>query len=718
MFSTIEEWLCPNFKALKRLKSNGRPDFVGTIIAHVADLSKGQSMGSDLNPSLTWRTESCMLLGAIDFLYQTHRTHLTEIGTEIGEPNSPTSRFSMNLAHSQPSPTVCYPSPKAVLEQTSSSPYVVKEPKPPGYLEQTTPVPQQATIERIDDIPLLMALQQRIGLASIIDAALPRHGLLQGLSIGQLVLGWNTFILSQADHRKVTVRDWVTEHRLVLEQLMGTSIRETDFTDDRLAIVLRSLSNDTAWRTIESELWQSSVAAYSLKPQQVRLDATTVKGAHTVASEGVMQYGYGKDKQFHPQAKVMVGSIDTQASGHLVATEIVSGERGEDPLYLPILARMRQTLKQPGLLYLGDSKMSAIATRADIVAHRDFYLMPLTKVGEVPQLLDKCIDNVVYGTQEVTLIFSDSDTEPEPRLVAAGYETTRSINHTKATGQSITWTERLLVVRSFADAEKEAKQLQKRLDSATEALFQLTPDPQQGRRQIREENELHHKAKATLSRFGGEDLLDYRFKREETTKTQYIGRGRGGPDRPKRTIKTVRYVITDVHRNETAIAATRWRLGWRLYATNAPQTDLTLCKGIGIYRHAPRIERHFHLLKDAPISIEPLYVRRDDQIKGLIRLLCLLVRLLTLMEIVVRRHLAQQGESLAGLYEGNPNRETNRPTATRLLKAFRHIDRVQLWVKGQSIHYLTPLSPLQRRILSLLELSESVYEELSFYNSE
>ena len=360
----------------------------------------------------------------------------------------------MNIAHPDTHTTTGYSTLDPRLEQTPSSTHFIREPLPPGYLEQATPAPTQATIEPIDDIPLLMALEQRIGLDEIIDAAIPRHGLLQGLSIGQLVLGWNTFILSQADHPKVTVRDWVTQHRLVLEQVIGTSIRETDFTDDRLALVLRGLSDDAAWRTIESQLWQSSVAAYSLEPQRVRLDATTVKGSHTVAEEGLMQYGYGKDQQFHPQAKVMVGSIDTEASGHIVATEIVSGERGEDPLYIPILARMRQTLKQPGLLYLGDSKMSAIATRADIVAAGDFYLMPLTQVGEIPELLSECIDNVVYGTQEATLIFSDSDTETEQRLVAAGYETTRSQSHTFATAQSIPWTERLLVVRSFADAER------------------------------------------------------------------------------------------------------------------------------------------------------------------------------------------------------------------------------------------------------------------------
>ena len=64
---------------------------------------------------------------------------------------------------------------------------------------------EQVIIEPIDDIPLLMALQQRIGLADMIDEIIPRHWLHQGLSLGHLIVGWNTFILSQADHRKVTV---------------------------------------------------------------------------------------------------------------------------------------------------------------------------------------------------------------------------------------------------------------------------------------------------------------------------------------------------------------------------------------------------------------------------------------------------------------------------------------------------------------------------------
>ena len=90
-----------------------------------------------------------------------------------------------------------------------------------------------------------------------------------------------------------------------------------------------------------------------------------------------------------------------------------------------------------------------------------------------------------------------------------------------------------------------------------------------------------------------------------------------------------------------------------------------------LYRMAPKIERHFHLFNDAPIGIEPLWVRRDDQIKGLIRLLSLCVRLLTLIEIVVRKNLATHDEELSGLYEGNPKRKTATPTAKRLFLFFK-----------------------------------------------
>ena len=70
-------------------------------------------------------------------------------------------------------------------------------------------------------------------------------------------------------------------------------------------------------------------------------------------------------------------------------------------------------------------------------------------------------------------------------------------------------------------------------------------------------------------------------------------------------------------------------------------------------------------------------------------------------------------ETLQGLYAGNPQRQT-RPTTERLLKAFKDITLTVVKLPEQLLrHVVTPLSQLQRRILTLLGLSASIYEELS-----
>ncbi|MCZ6680409.1 MAG: hypothetical protein O7E52_24530, partial [Candidatus Poribacteria bacterium] len=174
-------------------------------------------------------------------------------------------------------------------------------------------------------------------------------------------------------------------------------------------------------------------------------------------------------------------------------------------------------------------------------------------------------------------------------------------------------------------------------------------------------------------------------------------------------VRTTRYQITAVIRDEATITQAFCRMGWKLYATNHKEADLPLDEAVRLYRAAPRIERHFHLFKSAPIGISPMYVRNDDQIIGLCRLLSLCVRLMTLIEIVIRRHLNQHDETLAGLYEGNPNRKTKTPTAIKLLRAFRGISRVQFIAESNSGPYTTPLTPLQMKGLSMLGIDSAVY---------
>ncbi len=94
------------------------------------------------------------------------------------------------------------------------------------------------------------------------------------------------------------------------------------------------------------------------------------------------------------------------------------------------------------------------------------------------------------------------------------------------------------------------------------------------------------------------------------------------------------------------------------------------------------------------------------------RLLSLGLHVLTVVEHVVREALQTAGETLSSLYADNPKRQTARPATERLLKAFRGITLTVVHLPERTIHHVTPVSELQRRILALLGLSASIYENL------
>ena len=261
----------------------------------------------------------------------------------------------------------------------------------------------------------------------------------------------------------------------------------------------------------------------------------------------------------------------------------------------------------------------------------------------------------------------------------------------------------------------EAAQLEKRLQRAEAALAQLTPPPARGRRQYRQEAALQTAIDDLLARYQVSGLLTVTWQLEERHTTRYVGRGRGGPNRPTRTDVKVRYVIHTVQRNEPASQQQQRRLGWRAYVTNLPQAQWSLSDTVTHYRAGYCVEHDFHLIEDRPLGLSPLYVQRDDQIIGLTRLLTIGLRLLTLIETKARDTLQQTQTSLTGLYEGQPNRATDRPTGLRLLRAFSRaeISRVGMHSPdGQWQWRLSPLPDLLIHILTLLGVSEFLYYQL------
>jgi transposase len=561
------------------------------------------------------------------------------------------------------------------------------------------------TTERVDDIPVLIASQDHMGVAELIDASFETHGNWQGISLGKTVTGWLAHILSEADHRLNQVADWAAKRMQTLRGCLDESVRALDFSDDRLALVLDLLHDDARWAAFETALNRRTLRVYNLQPGCVRIDSTTASRYGQVTEEGLFQFGHSKDHRPDlPQVKVVLSTLDPL--GMPVVTQVVSGEKADDPLYIPAIDQVRDSVGQSGLLYVGDCKLMALATRAHLQAGNDHYLGPFSLVQMPQAAIDAYLAPVWAGEQALTPVYRQDNTGQEKKI-AEGFERSQALCAV-VEGQEITWIERQVIIRSLAQAEAAEMALQRRLQQAQQAIEALN-ERKRGKRRFTDVATLRQATEAIIQQHQVAGLLVVQYN-EQVHERQV----RKYKERPAET-RQERQVSVVVQQNESAVQEVIRRQGWRVYGTNAPAAELSLQQVVLAYRAEYLVERNFGRLKGKPLTLTPMYLEDDDRITGLIRLLSLGLRVLTLLEHVARRGLAETGEKLSGLYAGNPKRATNRPTTEALLCAFKDIFLNVVTLGEQTYLHLTPLSELQLKILALLDLPTEIYTQLTHF---
>jgi transposase len=504
------------------------------------------------------------------------------------------------------------------------------------------------------------------------------------------------FVISESNHRLSHLRPWAEQRLHTLQTSLGIALEATDFTDDRLAQALRYLSQEASWQRFEDLLNQGLLRVYDLKGETIRLDSTTARSYATITPDGLLQLGHSKDHRPDlPQLKISLSALDPL--GLPLTAMVAHGGCADDPLYVPEIARVRTTLQRRGLLYVGDCKMAARATRVYVAAGGDFYLCPLPVKQLSAAELAALVEPVRLGQQATVPVWRRNEETGKKEKLAVGYEYEVELSG-EQDGEPVHFTERRLVVRSRAQARAETKNLRARLRLAQRQIRALGK-PKQGKRCPQTVAEWEAAVQQILTKQRVTDLLEVRF---EVQRQERAVRAWG--TRPARTEVSEKVTVALTVHTE-ALAQACFLTGWRVYATNAPAPHLSLTQAVLAYRGAYLIERGFHRLKGHALSLTPMYLTTPQHLTGLVRGLLIGLRVLGLLEYKARRALAASGEKLAGLTKGLPKKATARPTAEALLQAF---DGQSLF-RAQGQWYQTPLTDLQRQILKLLSFSEDIY---------
>lgn len=567
-----------------------------------------------------------------------------------------------------------------------------------GFVTPPTAVPSPSPLilntEQINHVPLLLGVMEQMGIRELIDVHVKPHGAWQGASVGTVVSIWLCHILAQRNHRLVAVRDWAAQRATPFNTLLGMTLRDTDCTDDRLANVLTLLSHEETQASLDQALLERWIRVYRLPTETVRLDSTSVSVYHEPASdESLLQAGHSKDHRPDlRQFKAMLASLDPL--GLPLVCQPVAGNRADDGLYVPAYQAATQALGTSAVLVVGDSKMGALATRGHIVAGQSAYLCayrPPSATEELAiwreQALTRsatwhCLEKVDPRTGEVL-----------SEVMIDAWQREQSWTD-PITDQTYEWTERVLVSRSSAYQAGLRRRREKALSRLCENLSKLWLPPGRGRKRYSTRLELERVVAERIAKARLTGVVQTRLSQQTL------------PDGSSRWIVSALWV------DLPAWQALVERLGWQVHVSNTTEAHYRAPELVAAYYQQAIQERGFSRLKTRHLHIRPVYLRDERRIAGLLWLLCLALRVLTLTEHRLRTALAERGEELVGLNPASRVQSTARPTTERVLDAFAHLTLTIIEMEGTVFHHVTPLNATQRHVLALLKLPDDLYERL------
>ena len=233
------------------------------------------------------------------------------------------------------------------------------------------------------------------------------------------------------------------------------------------------------------------------------------------------------------------------------------------------------------------------------------------------------------------------------------------------------------------------------LECLTTELVDLWQPPSRGRKRYRSAAELELLVAERIARAGLSGIV------QATVGEERLPNG------------TSRWIVTGIWVDRAVWQAMVERLGWQVYVTNTTETQYTAPTLVEAYHEQPLLERGFARLKTRNLQIRPIYLRDDVRIAGLVWLLCLALRVLTLTEHRLRLALRERQEVIVGLNPASRTQASTQPTTERMIAAFSNITLTVLDGPVGHHRHVSPLNATQQHILSLLGLAPDLYDRLT-----
>ncbi len=547
-------------------------------------------------------------------------------------------------------------------------------------------------------LPVINEILSRMRLREFLSVYLPRPSRSPGIpyATGVELLVRNILCSREPVYG---VGDWAEDFA---PDLLGlTDVQVKLLNDDRVGRCLDKLfASDISSLTLA--VTGNVVKEFEVDLDELHNDSTTVTfhGRYEEAFSGAKVQGketraitWGHNKDHRPDLKQLLFILTASRDGGVpLYFTAADGNLTDDQTHRSTWDLLCHIAGRSDFLYVADSKLATQSNMEHIHQKGGRFVTILPRTRKEDRMFRERVrkgtvkwKSILKRENKKGLVTEEVFTSEQPMLSSEGYR--------------IHW------LRSSKKQDQDRSTRQRALDRAWEAFAELRGRLASPRTRFRTRSKVEEAAFKILDDTGTRSWIEMRIYEFEEEQFRQVHRGRSGPKTTYRRIARTRFDV-EVEIHQEALEQEAIQDGIFPVITN--DQDLPVREVLAAYKRQPVIEKRFSQLK-SELAITPVYLHNAGRIEALLGVYYFALLTQTLLERETRRKMDQKGVASLPLY--HENRASKKPTARRVMDAFGNVQRHLLQQPGSraTIELITDLSPLQKKILELLDIPSGSY---------
>jgi transposase len=551
-------------------------------------------------------------------------------------------------------------------------------------------IAQNVQTKGVGFAPILGHYFEKCGIARIIDENVELDPRRKVLTHGQAAVAMVTGILFQvmALYRLCKF----ASEKTVLQTILPM-IKPEDYFDDRLADTLDALFA-SGIGNLDMLITKEMIDVFQIQTDVCHNDTTSVSvygEADNNKTDQSIKLTYGHSKKHRKDLKQLVWSMSV-SSDHAfpLFQQAYDGNTADVSTYAEQWINLIDLLDRDDFLYVGDSKLICRETMAYIHDNEGFFLAPAPMYESYKAVFEEALER-----------------HPHEKLIPYKGRFNRGFE----VPMDFEWKEsayhlRMIVLFDHGLCARKRKTLQNRTDK-TRGAFKVL-NSKVNRYRLKTEENIDKACKRILKGKQTTPFFTYRIVNEPIISYKNKKRGRPAKGTDPERIK----VVTDQFRiildfNQEAFNHALSHCGYYPLLTNRNADQLEIEQAMLAHKNQYKCEHNFRRAK-GPLNIEPIYLHTPERIEAFLLLFKIALQMVVLIERTARKNISDREHGLDGFM---PNRsDVRNPKSEYMLKEFEDIVKGKIPLPdGNTYGFVSELNPLQRDILSILEVPLECY---------